>query len=335
MQDLVGRLRSLDPEASESLAVIAYFDRMLESDVSVSALVRGAAMLSAARVGHRSASASVRFSADGRALPVEGAVASLTHVMDDSSYVWLERTDRPHANDELVLERLALAIGVSSRRPGMMSVADQLETLLHPADRLEPAVAQEHLTRLRLAPRGQHRAIACPLAMPDPGLGPSAVLATSWGPVRATIAADGAAAPPGVGVGMAVVAERLPESWASALFALRVGELSGSMRADDYGSLWDLARRVEESEDRPIDVDRVVAAMEHGWSESELAAVAAGASLRAIAEIRGLHHSSIAARMPALIRVLAFDPQTPLGRTRLHVALLLRRAMTTTFPETG
>lgn len=332
MQDLVGRLSSLDPEASQSLAVIAYFDRMLESGVSVSALVRGAALLSGASVGYRSLTQAVRFALDGRALEATAGQAALTHRLDNVSFVWLERSGRLHANDELVLERLSLAIGVTGRRPRTPSLAETLEALLQPAAPVDASTTYDLLARLRLAARMPHRAVASALTSSPPDSA-SAVLATQWGPVRATVVAADADVPSGAGIGRAAMAEDLHDSWDSALFALRVGDVLRSLRADDYGPLRDFVRLVGRGDDQPEDVVHVGAALEKGWSEGELLAIAEGASLRGIADVRGLHHSSIAARMSSLVRALTFDPATPLGRTRLHIALTLRRALTARFPD--
>ena len=53
MQELVGRLSTLDPAASESLKVIAYFDALVEARAGRLALLRGAARLTGCPAGCR------------------------------------------------------------------------------------------------------------------------------------------------------------------------------------------------------------------------------------------------------------------------------------------
>jgi len=51
MQELVGRITALDPEASETLRVIAYFDALVDNHASVEALLRAATVLSGCPAG--------------------------------------------------------------------------------------------------------------------------------------------------------------------------------------------------------------------------------------------------------------------------------------------
>ena len=52
MQGLVWRLKALDPEASESLKVIAYFDALVDGHASAQVLLSGAAVLSGCAAGY-------------------------------------------------------------------------------------------------------------------------------------------------------------------------------------------------------------------------------------------------------------------------------------------
>ena len=45
MQELVGRLAQLDPDAGAAVKVIAYFDRLVEGRAGLEPIVRGAAVL--------------------------------------------------------------------------------------------------------------------------------------------------------------------------------------------------------------------------------------------------------------------------------------------------
>lgn len=53
MKELAGRLSALDPEASETLKVIAYFDKLVDGRVGPDGMLRGAAVLCGAPMGHR------------------------------------------------------------------------------------------------------------------------------------------------------------------------------------------------------------------------------------------------------------------------------------------
>jgi len=65
MQDLLGRLTALDPDASETLKVVSYFDALVARSVGVESMLRGAALLSGATVGHRDGRHTMRVQADG------------------------------------------------------------------------------------------------------------------------------------------------------------------------------------------------------------------------------------------------------------------------------
>jgi hypothetical protein len=156
-------------------------------------------------------------------------------------------------------------------------------------------------------------------------------MATPWGIVRGGIVpAEHEPTAGTMGVGFAGRLSELPSSWRSALVALA---LAGDepCRADDFGSLIALASPINDSEELPSDLAALESAAGHGWTVPVLQAIADGESLRGIASIAGLHQSSVHARLPELTRLLGFDALTPLGRTRLYAALLLRRIATARF----
>jgi hypothetical protein len=327
LQDLLGRLNLLDPTASEGLKVISYFDTLLESGVSVDSLVRGAALLVRAAVGFQSANESRLFAADGRPLaPTQFSEQATAEFVSADCRTWIQRSGPPHANDNLVLERLAVAIGVSSSRTESETLTQQsIELLLAPRS---PRASEDVLaaaSRLHLVPGVLYRAVAAPLSGPRMTTRPSAVLATPWGVVRATIVDTDMKVTGRVGIGSAELLRALTESWGSALFALRANRALFPLHADDLGVVYELARHLDDRDDVPADVRGVETATDRGWLEGELLAVAEGASLRSIASVRGLHHSTVSAKLPGLTGMLGFDPSSPFGRTRLHIALVLWR----------
>jgi hypothetical protein len=191
---------------------------------------------------------------------------------------------------------------------------------------MDPSQLQLAAARLRLNSQGQYRAIATPLQAQPAASRPSADLTTHWGLARGVIAVTGEAIEGHAGVGVACTPSELTVSWQSAMFALPVGETNAATFADDFGALWGLLVAVErQGSALPPDVERVTSAIEGGWTEDELPALATGGSLRAVASVRGLHHSTVAGRIPHLTTVLGYDPLSGLGRTRLHVALMQRR----------
>jgi hypothetical protein len=68
MQELVGRLAEVDPDAGAAVKVIVYFDRLVEGGAGLEPIVRGAAVLAgcAARLVDDERGVSVRVDAQGR-----------------------------------------------------------------------------------------------------------------------------------------------------------------------------------------------------------------------------------------------------------------------------
>ena len=102
MKELAGRLSSLDPEASQSLKVIAYFDTLVHGRVGVEGMLRGAAVLCGAPIGHLPGRAA---SGGGSTRGRPGADAGVATGWPIGTgrrriLVWLERTGAAHANDD-------------------------------------------------------------------------------------------------------------------------------------------------------------------------------------------------------------------------------------------
>lgn len=335
MRELVGRLTRLDPEASESLKVISYFDRLIAGRVAASTLLRGASELSGATVGFRSASERLRVRPDGshdRESVVPDAGYPSREV-EPGGMVWLERTSTPHVNDAMVLERLALALSITAARDDSPT-RSAVEMLLQPPARAQP-VASERLAAcgiLGLDPHAVLRAVALPRSTELAVSVPQAVLATPWGVVRGTITADPQAWTGIIGIGLSASSESLPSSWQSALIALRLQDGGPDPAvADSFGNLLDLAQLTDSRPTPPGDVVVLDRVLEFGWTTAQLEALAAGRSLREIAAVGGVHHSTVQGRLPRLARTLGFDSRSPLGRTRLHTALIMRRLLRTRF----
>ncbi len=360
MKELVGRLTALDPEASESLKVISYFDTLVAGGVGVEALLRGAAALSGAPVGFASPARSSRIGPDGARLPLHetdasatfpptadpgaaggsaaegGAVPGVgsrarTHVpasassrrVGDDGVVWIERAGEPHANDAMVLERLAIAVDLTSaRRTGDASAVVEVAVNPHAAAD-ERATA---LARLRLDGGAALRADALPAGEPFPYAAPSAIVATAHGLARAVVSPAGASTPwigsSSAGLGLALPPDRLPESWASALVALRIASTAEPVvDAADLGALLLFAEAADAAP--ALHPDAAALAALDDRSRRVLDALADVGSVRAAAAQLGMHHSSVQARAAALTDTLGYDPRTTRGRTRYTLARTL------------
>jgi hypothetical protein len=334
VKELLGKLSALDPEASDTLRVIGYFDTLVEGRVSIETLVRGAATLAGTTVCYRSPRITLRVHADGRGERSGDPAKHPTHPFAPDSLVWMEREGHSHANDAMVLERLAIAIAISrarSHEPGQRA----LELLFE-----EPGGSgSDHQKRLAAAaglhfsPHAKLRAIALPIDAEVPNAAPSATIATPWGLVRGIVTeAEANFSWQHAGIGVAALLGNLPHSWRTALIALRLSDSNRSIfRAEDLGPLLTLVETVDARHELHADVLALEGLAPTSWSLRTLQAIADGSSLRTIAAAAGLHHSSVQAKLPELARMLGYDPLTPLGRTRMYTALILQRLARTRF----
>lgn len=328
MQDLLGRLTALDPDASETLKVVTYFDALVERSVGVESMVRGAAVLSGATVGHRDGRQLIRVRADGvRIDPTDPRDVWMRRDSGPDAVAWIEREGEPHTNDAMILERLALALGIiRARRSGEPESAVELAISSY-AGADERASA---LSRLRLA-AGRFQVVASP---PDPEplpQHPSAVVATRHGLTRATILPDGVApdeAWDGAvelrrGIGTTGTEAQLPESWTTALVAVRLTTpAEPTLAAADLGALLLV---VDTADSGAVHPDVAALASLDARSLELLDAVVDEQSVRAAAVRLGRHHSSVQDRLAALTETLGYDPRTSRGHARFVLARMLLR----------
>lgn len=340
MQELLGRLTALDPEASETLKVVAYFDVLVAGGVGLQALLRGAAVLSGTVAGAFDGRRTHRLGPDGDRLS-GGATAGAASPAPDggqqwptrqtsTGHVWLEREGPVHANDEMVVERLALAVDlVTARGPGRPGSA--LEIAIDAArDTEERRVA---LSRLRLDPAREVRVAALPLSR-DPGDVLSTVVATPYGLVRAVVLGRGETLSGPAGLGVARRGDQLPESFRTALLALRLLPTNGTaangtavggavVDAAELGVVLAAVSALEPVAARQPDV--VTLAGLDARARAVLDELAPAESVRAAAAALGMHHSTLQARHDALTAELGYDPRSLDGRARFRLASLLLR----------
>ncbi|BDZ48887.1 hypothetical protein GCM10025867_11280 [Frondihabitans sucicola] len=341
MQELVGRLTALDPEASESLKVISYFDALVDGHASIEVLLRGAAVLSGQAAGCDAHGVVLRVAANGvlqRAqdpgAPDPAQAPWPSHPVAHDGRVWIERSGPAHANDEMILERLALAVAIVLDRTPAGAARRALETVIDagtpPTERLEAA------RRLSLDAGTSYRVVAAPAAGevgPTAPVTPSVVVETPFGRVRVGVAQDHAGSVGPVGIGLARRPEALDESWASALVALRLtDEREPVVRADDLGILLALADAADgDSADDPDLTALRTLLGAHPAALPLLESLAVSESVRAVALDLGFHHSTVQAHLAYYGDRLGFDLRTPRGRVRLSLALSVLRLTTRRF----
>ncbi|GAA1661966.1 hypothetical protein [Microbacterium lacus] len=347
MQELVGRLTAVDAEATETLKVIAYFDALVNGHATTEVLLRGAAILSGCAAGQTVGGKTMRVDATGtRAVAPPGEWPSRS--LEDGGFVWIERTGPAHANDEMILERLAIAAGIAYERTSPAAASRRaLQTIID--DQASAEARSDAAKRLHVDVRARYRIVATPDADPAVPTGrvPVVVVGTPYGPVRAMLAADSDGTAdcddardgdkrqrqPRTGIGIPTAPASLPESWASALVALRLSSpREPVVDAAELGALLPLARVADEAPHTMPDaaaLSDLVAA--HPGAAALLDAIATTESLRAASVETGLHHSTVQARAGQYSDVLGFDIRSPRGKVRLSLALALYRLATSRF----
>jgi hypothetical protein len=310
-------LTALDPQASETLKIVAYFDALVAGGVGVETIVRGAAVLSGVPAGDLHGGTAVRVGPHGDRLAAAAPDGWPSADASSGDVVWIERTGRPHANDAMVLERFALAVAVS-RAQRTIAPEDSVQILL---DATRPA-PERAAAAARCGLPARVRVVAASASDAVPADGPSTVVATEHGVVRAVVTADTGRLDGIVGAGSWGAPADLAESWALASMALRLARSRGTaVDADGLGVIGIAALALDGAE--PPDV-RAIARLDPR-TRRVLTVLAEADSIRSAATILGMHHSSVQARHEALVAELGYDPRTALGRARFELADILAR----------
>ncbi|MBC3760850.1 helix-turn-helix domain-containing protein [Quadrisphaera oryzae] len=349
MQQLALRLSALDPEAGAALRVVTYFDELAAGGAGLTAVVRGAALLtgSPALLVDPRRRLRVRVEVDGSATSPPGAslvgaspataspdpgwLRAPVDVVaggggDGGAVLWLERPGPARVVDAVVLERAAALLhALLARTRPLHDTAPEpdeaaVEVLLD--DRADPVARDRAARSLGLGSTSRHRVVAAE------GAPPRLVSSAAWGADLPPVGRVGR-----VGVGPAAAPDQLPGSWQDAQRALR---LAADGTADDPGprvvlaeevpALLLLADAVGPTTPRSADVvalDRAAAAAP--WALTTLDALARSASRRTAATALGLHHSTLTERVHALERHLGWPLDDPAGLLRLSLALVVRR----------
>lgn len=329
MQDLVGRISALDAEATETLKVISYFDSLVASGVGVEPMLRAAAVLSGVAVGARINGREYRFSPEGARLKLlaedESQTAWNRREVTDGA-VWIEREPPGHANDPMVLERLAMSVEIAEDRrtqPTRSAFEIACETSASQTERLKA------LSRLGIDPAQIVRVVTQPASSFDTSelrmfATAHCTIATPRGLVRAWLTDPAASIPQTLrlGIGLSVRAIDLPASLESAVLALSVSRTHPVEAANLGAALW-LLRAAEQHEEYHPDVRGLALLVDREHSLLTLDALAEHDTVRGAATSLGLHHSTVQHRIATLTEELGYDIRTPSGRIRYALARLL------------
>lgn len=339
MQELLGRIAALDPEASVGIRVIACFDELIIGNVNTPALLSTAASLAGCPAGFTQDRPHRTVRMDPRGQPLDGPPPDVVRAIDlpRSARVWIERAGDPHANDTIIVERLALAVGIRlGLERGDIEPRRDVDVMLD--GRAPRDHRREAACRLSLSTTARFRVLAAPLfaVWGTHATGPGDVISSEFGAIHAVvIGADHApidVSPAGLGIATDV--DGLPRSYRSAVVALRLSSTPDepAVRADDYGGLVELLADAPADVPNP-DADLLAELMEHPWARSTVDALVRATTARHAARLDGVHHSTMQTRIETLTHKLGFDPMDGYGRARLGVAYLLWRLRTSRVME--
>lgn len=327
MRDLTIRLAALDPGAADALRVISYFDALVQHHAGLSAVVRGAAVLSGFPAGLADERRHLRI----RVLPDGASAAGTAGAGPDAAWLstppssspvlWIESRDDPTGLYALILERARLAAESLDRtRPPVKDSADDGRWATVAVDpQASPEARAGALQRLGL----NDTSTACAVAVLG---GPPEIFRT--GDLARQSAGNRRA-----GVGPVVPANELPRSWEEARLALRLSAEGTAtdpgervVLSSEAGGLLALARSVTATTpvaDDVVALDRV-AATAPPLLET-LHAISVSGSLRDAAASLHMHHSTVQERASRAERTLGWSITSPNGRFRLQLAFALRR----------
>jgi hypothetical protein len=333
MKGLLLRLSGLDADAENAVRVIGFFDRLITERASLDTLVRSTARLADCPAG-------VHAPAQGfslRAEPDAGVGASgrtpagaAVRRLEGGVVVWVARDGAPSPLDDILLERFAIATAVLLEHTSvpLPALGDPALVELVLSDGVGTAERARALHLLGLDTTARLRVLAGTGAGGLPGR--SAV----FGTVRAVLSTGAVPEPvpaaARIGVGPAVPALELARSWHAARTALRfTAAAEPVVWWDRLGSLTTLAGKLGPADLAGLtdvrELDRLAAEPHGDDLLAALTALCATGSARKAAAALHRHHSTMPARLARAESALGFAVDSPAGRFRLHLALMLRR----------
>ncbi|MFJ7214575.1 helix-turn-helix domain-containing protein [Amycolatopsis sp. NPDC098790] len=331
MKGLLLRLSGLDADAENAVRVIGFFDRLITGRAGLDALVRSTADLAGCPVGvHAPGQGMSLRAAPGEAVATPGTApaGSAVRRLEGGVEVWVARDGAPVPLDDMLLERFAIATAVVLEQNGVPrpELGDPALVELVLSGEAGTAERSRALHLLGIAPSARLRVLA------GTGVDGLAGRSAQLGGVRAVLAEAVPEFPDGgrAGVGPELPALDAARSWAAARTALRfTSDTEPVVWWDRLGSLGALGSRLGGADlaDLP-DVralDRLAAEPHGADTLSALDALCATGSARKAAAVLHRHHSTMPARLARAEAVLGFEVDSPAGRFRLHLALMLRR----------
>ena len=328
MRELIQRLSALDDDAASAMKMIAHFDALLAQGAGVTALMRGAAVLSGWPCGIRlpEHSLSARVDAQGRAMkPLEeSAIRNWPHqplIEGSEGLVWLERPPgSAGANDAMILERLAAGIHLTLERVSPTGVSNDAAAIEVIVTASSPTALRKAIRRLNLSEDALVRVVASKTDDVSASRRFAAISSTN-GPVQVGLLAESEEPPPvPCGIGPLVPVMEAHKSLRQSLAALAMtSRISTLVDWAEWGALAELAASADPV--RHPDVQRVSAMAADQSALDTLEALALSDSIRAAASLLNLHHSTVQQRQARLEEALGFHITSPSGRTRVLVAL--------------
>jgi hypothetical protein len=338
----------------DAMRVVAFFDALLDDEVDAAGLVRRAASFAGCSVGIRTPAGTVISAGSSGSRGPNTVPEGATRLpLRRGGEVWLHRIGDPHPRDAVVLERLRVAAGLvlghataATDRAALLAEALSDHTAEVDRARCLRGLNLSGTTSVRVfalaGPPDAHAALVDLIRAVSP-----TVHATALSDVTAVLAQEPAV--PGtwaVPIGARLAwsrprsAAEAPAAWREARTALRFALPSTHARgpytdqeavfvpAERMGGFAALAEHL-----RAPDIARIpdVLALDHIAREEGLdtvvilEAVSATESLRRAAGLVHLHHNSVANRVQRAERILGFSVSEPYGRSRLLLALTLRR----------
>ncbi|MFD7164374.1 helix-turn-helix domain-containing protein [Streptomyces violascens] len=344
MEALVIRLSQVDSAAEGAIRVVMFYDTLMRRRVDLPALARASAGLAECVAGIRlhGTGRAVRFAPDGTAAtappPPPSSTAPITLDEEEIGTVWLERPGAAGPLDDMVLERLSIAVAAAVERygPARTTMADPALVELVVSSDSDEAARARALRLLGFAAEVPVRVVAVRSHLPLDRIGgllcpARPVKAAPLGDVGVVLAAsvDTARLPAGVRAGIGA-AESPDRSWCEARTALRfTSAREPVVRHEELGALALLAEIPRNVSRDNADVVAIASLAGKGNPEDleTLDAYCATGSLRRAADLLHLHHSSVARRLELIGKTLGIELTEPTGLLRARLALTTRRLL--------
>jgi PucR C-terminal helix-turn-helix domain len=342
VEALAARLSQLDAEAEGALRVVMFYDTLMRRRVDLTALARASAGLAECVAGIRLSGSGrlIRMAPDGMVASAPPLPASTTAsvMLDEEEIgaVWLERRGQSFSLDQLLLDRLAIAVTavVEKYGPAQTTMADPALVELVVSAEGDDASRERALRLLGFARGMPVHALAVRSQLPldhvaglvCPGRPVKAASVADVGVILAS-SVDSGRLPAGVRAGIGA-AERPDLSWTQACTALRfTTERQPVVHYKHLGGLALLAQLSRDALQENADVTAIARAAVNPEDLDVLEVYSATGSVRRAAEILHLHHSSVARRLEQVGKTLEMKLTEPTGLMRAKLALTAWRLL--------